>query len=681
MKKIKSWKVIVLAGWAAVAAASAAMSQSRGRIVDPADMDVSVRPGDDFYRYANGRWLDKIVIPDDQASLRTKDLVNQGAQREVDALLEKILAMDTAPPGSGEQKIRDFLRTGLDFQGVDTTGVRPLKEELDRIEAIRTKADLLDVLAILQALNMPALFSAVSRIDLMNSAAYVLTLEESRLCLSEKSRYSADDEKSAHLRAEYEKHVARMFQLLGMDEAAAASGAASALRLETRLAATLMTPAERRNRQARYNKMDQAGLAALAPAVDWDRYFRNLGVRPSAIVVANVAYLREAGRMISDVPLDDWRAFLRWMLINGLADYISEDFARRNFEFYGRTLNSLPSLKPRRERVFEVVGQGMGEILGRLYVREYFPPAAKERAERIFARMKAALGERIEKLTWMGAATKTAALEKLQAMRIKIGYPEAWQDDTGLNIQPDGFLLNIKRLLRYMYRSSLSNLSRPVDKNGWYNALLPQQAVAGYVPQANEIIFTAAILRPPFFHPQADDAENYGALGFAIGHEMIHGFDDQGRRIDKDGNLRNWWTPEDEAEFKKRSQLIMDQYAMFATPEGQRLNGPLNLGENIADFGALTIALAAYRESLAGKTPPPIEGLTHEQRFFLAFTRVLRGKIRPEALRRMVQEDRHPWEEFRVNGAPFNIPDFYRIFDIRPGDRLYRSEAQRPVIW
>jgi putative endopeptidase len=379
------------------------------------------------------------------------------------------------------------------------------------------------------------------------------------------------------------------------------------------------------------------------------------------------------------VAVADWKAYIRWNFIDELAPYLGGEFAEQNHRFYGAFLKGTEEMGDRRALILELVGGALGDIVGRLYVEEYFKPEAKAKMVELMSNIKKALAARIERLDWLGDATRKQALAKLEAMRIKVGYPDKWKDYTGLVVKRDSFARNLMRLSRYLAEARLGRYGEAPDPDEW--PCPPQSPRAGYFPQRNEIIFTAGILQPPLLDLRADDAVIYGSIGMGIAHEMIHGFDDQGRKFDKDGNLNDWWTEEDAAEYGRRVKLLVEQYNAFAPFDDLSVDGELTLGENIADFGGLTVALDAYKLSLNGKVPEPVDGFTHEQRFFLAFARFFRGKIRDDALRRKIREDKHPWLEYRVNGAPFNVPEFYLAFDIRPTDRLYRAPEQRPVIW
>ncbi|MEJ2629173.1 MAG: M13-type metalloendopeptidase [bacterium] len=391
-------------------------------------------------------------------------------------------------------------------------------------------------------------------------------------------------------------------------------------------------------------------------------------------------FFQEVNRLLADVPLEDWKTYLRWNLINRSAEYLSEDFVNQDFDFYSKFLSGNEKIQKRWKRVTQTINRRVGEPLGKLYVEKYFPAESKQRMMELVGNLKKAMSQRIENLEWMGRGTQKAALAKLEKMRFKIGYPDKWKDFSPLEIKRDSYVLNVRRANYFRFYRRLNKFGKPVDKEEW--GMTPQTVNAGYNPMNNEMTFPAGILQPPFFNPAADDAVNYGAIGAVIGHEMTHGFDDQGRRFDAKGNMREWWTKEDAKQFNQRTKLLIDQYNKFVAIDDVHINGELTLGENIADFGGLSVSLHAYKMSLEGKPEPPvIDGFNHLQRFFLGWAQVWRGKIRDKALKRKCQEDVHPWGKFRVNGALANVPEFYQAFDIDQNDPLYRSPEQRPVIW
>jgi putative endopeptidase len=475
--------------------------------------------------------------------------------------------------------------------------------------------------------------------------------------------------------------VGRILRLLGDGPEEAAAEARTVMAIETRLALASKTRVEMRNIPALYNKMPLAQLQELSPGFDWGRYLKNIG-RPDIgdFIVTAPAFFKEMGLMLGEVPLADWKTYLRWQVLSAYAPYLSSPFVDENFNFFSRIMEGTQENEERWKRMTSLTSNSLDQLVGQMYVEKYFPPACKQRMEELSSNIKKAFESRMRRVSWMSDKTRQQALEKLLAMRIEVGYPAKWEDYGKLEIGRDSLVENLRRSGRFAFQKNLDQLGKPVDPTKW--DMPPQIVNAGYNPVYNKMIFPAGILQPPFFFAAADDAVNYGAIGMAIGHEMSHGFDDQGRWFDKDGNMRDWWTPEDSEKFKQQTHLLVEQYGGFTTEDGVHVNGELSLGENIADYAGLTMSLAGYHLSLQGKeAPKAIDGFSPDQRFFLSFAQVWRGKIRPEALKKKIQEDVHPWGEFRVNGAPFNVPEFYKVFDIRPGDRLYRSSEQRPNIW
>lgn len=649
--------------------------------LDRKNMDLSVRPGDDFFQYANGAWIDKTEIPDDKTSYASFDIVRENRDKAVRHLLEATAKITTAKKGSIEQKVSDFYATGMNIKKIEAEGLTPLKKEFERIAKISTIADVQDVIAYFHTYGLNTLFGGTVFQDLKNSKIFKFYLMQAGLGLPDRDYYTKEDDRSKEIRQEYVEHVAKMLQLLGDDPDTAAANAQTIMNIETRLARSSKTRVERRNIPALYNKKSPKELKDLAPAFDWKRYFKNISeIDFGDVIVGMPKFFQEVSALMKEVPVKNWKTYLRWHLINDAAPYLSSDFVNQNYRFNEEFLSGKKKIEERWKRVVQTTNNTIGMLVGQLYVKQYFPPESKKRMLELVANLKKALEKRIKNLEWMGPVTKKHALAKLEKIRAKIGYPDKWEDYSKLEIERESYVLNVLRASRFEYYKDLSQFGKPVDPEKWH--MTPQTVNAGYNPLNNEVTFPAGILQPPFFFPHADDALNYGAIGVAIGHEMTHGFDDQGRRFDKDGNMTDWWTKEDAEEFNKRTQLLVEQYNNFVAVDDLHINGKLTLGENIADFGGLTVAYEAYQLSLQGKNKPePIDGFTCDQRFFLSYAQLWCGKIRDKALRRKTLEDVHPWGKFRVNGALFNMPEFYKAFDIKPGDKLYRTKEQRPVIW
>lgn len=649
--------------------------------LDKNNMDVSVRPGDDFYRYANGLWIKRFNLPDDRSSYDAFDQVREQNRDRLHALCQELAATPGRfQTGSPAQKIGDFYATAMDTETIEKLGYEPLQEELKRIAALSDVKSLLALLAEFHRNGLGALFGGGVMADLANSKATAYYLAQTGLGLSDRDYYTRDDADALRIRREYLIHIAKMMQLIGDSSQQAEQAAKTVMAIETRLAKASKTRVEMRDIPGLYNKMSITQLQSHCPQVDWTAYFQAIAGREiPEVVVMSPKFYKEMGLMLQEVPIADWRCYLRWHLTTFCADYLSSDFVNEDFRFFDQIMEGTKEIQERWKRMTNLTSDCLDEIMGQMYVEKYFPPAAKQRMAQMAANIKQALEARLKSVSWMGEETKKEALAKLAAMKVEVGYPDKWQDYSKLEVMRDGFLANIRRYGRFNFEKNMQEYDKPADHSKW--DMPPQVVNAAYNPIFNRMVFPAGILQAPFFFMDADDAMNYGAIGMAIGHEMSHGFDDQGRNFDREGNLRDWWTQQDAAEFKKKTQVLVDQYSAFTAVGDVKVNGELALGESIADFAGLTIAYDAYRLSLAGKEPEPIDGLSGGQRFFLAFAQLWRGKIRDEALKRMVSEDVHPWGEFRVNGAPFNVPAFYELFQIKEGDKLYRKPEQRAVIW
>ena len=650
--------------------------------LDKKNMDLTVRPGDDFFRYANGTWIRQLEMPADKSEYDAFDQVREQNRSRLRDLFASLAAVSaTAAKGTASQKVGDFYAMAMDEARIESLGATPLNSGFDRIAKAATAAEIQDLIADFHRENVPVLFGAGVEVDLMNSKAYAYYLAQSGLGMPDRDYYTRDDADASRLRGQYLAHVTSMLKLLGDAPDRAAASAATVLALETRLARASKTRVEMRDIPNLYNKMSLAQIRELSPGFDWVRYLRSIG-RPeiSDFIVTAPVFFKEMGLMLREVPLADWKTYLRWQALNAYAPYLSSAFVNENFNFFSRAMEGTQQIEERWKRMTSLTSGSLDQLVGQMYVEKYFPPACKQRMNELAANIKKAFEARLRRISWMSEKTRQQALEKLLAMRIEVGYPDQWEDYGKLEIGRDSLLDNLRRSGRFAFQKNLDQLGKPVDAGKWDMA--PQIVNAGYNPVYNKMIFPAGILQPPFFFADADDAVNYGAIGMAIGHEMSHGFDDQGRWFDKDGNMRDWWTPEDSEKFKQQTKLLVAQYGAFTTEDGAHVNGELSLGENIADYAGLTMSLAGYHLSLQGKeAPKAIDGFSGDQRFFLSFAQVWRGKIRPEALKKKIQEDVHPWGEFRVNGAPFNVPGFYQAFDIQPGDKLYRAPEQRPSIW
>jgi predicted metalloendopeptidase len=643
---------------------------------NPANLDPSVKPCQDFFQYAVGGWAKRTAIP--------AEYERYGVDQEIDTRTHQILreimesaAAAKAAPGSEAQKVGDFYASGMDEAGIEAAGIAPLKPLFTRIDGVKDAASLAVVLADLHRLGAFAGFSFSIEQDDKESSRYSMALAQGGLGLPDRDYYVKDDPKSKELLAAYRAHVAKMMAMAGFQ----AGDADRILALETRLAKASMTRVEQRDPNAVYHAMTPAQLKAAAPGFLVDLYLKALGVPvPDRFVVRQPAFLAELGRMMQDLPADQWRVYLRWTLLRDAAPALARAFEQEAFAFYGTKLQGTTAQHPRWKRVMFAADRGLGEALGKLYVQRAFPATSKAKVLEMVENLRTALGARIDGLEWMSAPTKARARQKLAAMRVKIGYPDAWRDYARLAVKRQPYVLNYLETHRFEFQRRLAKLGQPIDRNEW--SMTPQTNNAYYSPTMNEIVFPAGILQPPYFDATADDAVNYGNIGATIGHEMTHGFDDEGRQYDADGNLKSWWTPADEKAYNTRAELVVKQFDAFEPLPGLHLNGRLTLGENIADLGGLKIAWSAWKLSQKGKASVgKIEGFTPEQRFFLGYAETWRTLTREEALRLRTVTDPHSPAKFRVNGPLANLPEFYEAFGCKDGDLMKRPLGERPSIW
>lgn len=648
--------------------------------LDVASMDTTCQPCQDFYHYANGEWLKKNPIPPAYPSWGRFNELAERNREELRQILEEAAADRNAPPGSNEQKIGDFYASCMDERQIEAAGIRPLEPEFERIEKLRSLADLVDEIAHLQSEGVGVLFNFGSTQDEKNSSQVIGGAEQGGLGLPDRDYYTRTDDKSKELRAKYLQHVAKMFELLGDGAGRAQAEASTVMNIETKLAEASMTRIERRDPVKTYHKMSRDQLKALTPAFGWVRYFHDLGFpNIQTVDVAQPKFFEEMNQELTTVPLADWKVYLRWHLIHATAPALSSAFVNENFEFYGRTLEGTKELLPRWKRCVAATDRQLGFALGRAYVKKYFPPEAKARALEMVHNLMDALRDDIQHLSWMGPATKKQALAKLDAFQLKIGYPDKWRDYSAFHVDRGPYVLNTLRGDAYENNYELAKIGKPVDRTEWQ--MTPPTVNAYYDPQMNEIVFPAGILQPPFFDAQRDDAMNYGGMGAVIGHEMTHGFDDEGRQFDARGNLRDWWTPEDAKNFQRRAECVEKQFDAYVVEDHLHENGKLVLGESIADLGGLKIAYRALEKSLQGKPRPRLDGFTPEQRFFLAFAQVWASNDRPQYERLQVSIDEHPIDRFRAIAAPSNMPAFAQAFGCHAGDAMVRPASERCEIW
>jgi putative endopeptidase len=649
--------------------------------LDPANLDKGVSPTQNFYLFANGGWLAANPIPAEYARWGSFSELAERNLKDLRDVLDDAARSAAAPKGSIAQKVGDFYASAMDSAAGEQSGAQPLAPEFARIAAASSPSDIAGIIAHQHvALGNPLFFFFVNQ-DARNSTEVIAQIAQGGLGLPDRDYYTKEDDKSKEIRKEYLAHIQKMFQLLGDDPAAAGAEANTVMAMETRLANASMTRVQRRDPNATYHRMTAGELADLAPGFDWKSYLTGIGKsQPGPINVAQPEFFKEIGLMMRDVPLADWKTYLRWHTVRATAPWLSSAFVAEDFRFNQGVLTGAKENQPRWKRSLNVTNGSLGEGLGLLYVRKHFSPAAKARAREMVENLRAAFRERITSRDWMSEGTKVKALGKLDAFAVKIGYPDKWRDYSALEITRGPFLENLMRANTFEFNRNLDQIGKPVDRTEW--GITPPTVNAYYNPQLNEIVFPAGILQPPFFDSEADDAVNYGGMGAVIGHEMTHGFDDLGSQFDAEGNLKDWWTPTDKIAFLARSQRLEKQFDEYVGYDTMHVNGKLTLGENIADLGGLTIAFAAMKK--AGEQRPavgPIDGFTQEQRFFLAWAQIWRANYRPEELRRRLIVDVHALNEFRVNGPLVNMPEFHEAFGAKPGDQMVRPEKLRSKIW
>ena len=649
---------------------------------DVQNMDTTIKPGDDFFTYTNGAWVKNNPIPADKNSKSSFDELIEKNRHDIREIIMEAAATKDVQAGSITDKIGTFYNTGMDSAAIEQSGITPLKMFFDKIDAIRNIADVQSVGAFFQTYQLSPYFYLFSKQDSKNSTSVIAQCYQAGIGLPDRDYYFNADESTKKIRQKYLVHLTKMFVLLKDEPKVAEKNAETVMRMETQLAKASFTNVENQDPQKTYNKVTIDQLNKLAPDINWHSYFTLVGYPGlTEVNIYQPSFMKELSNMMKTVPVEDWKTFLRWQLINGTAAYLSKDFVDQNFDFYYRTLSGQEKMEPRWKLVLDVTSNSLGESIGQLYVKKYFPPVAKQKMTDLVMNLKKSLKQRIENLTWMGPETKQEALAKLQKMGVKVGYPDKWRDYSGLSISGKSYVTNILNSQAFEFRYTMDKVGKPVDPAEW--GMTPQTVNAYYNPNRNEIVFPAGILQPPFYNLDADDAVNYGSIGLVIGHEMTHGFDNMGRQFDKDGNLRDWWTKEDSKSFEDHAAVLIDQYNHYEVLDSTFVNGKLTLGENIADLGGATVAFNAYKLSLEGKeVPKPIDGFTDLQRFFLSYGQIWRTNMRDEELRRRVKTDEHAPSKARINCVVYNMPDFYTAFpNVKPGDKLYRQAEQRPVIW
>jgi len=654
---------------------SAAEKSSAG--IEYSNMDKTVHPGDDFFAYVNGTWLNNTEIPADKSSYGIGRMVHDESVENVKKIIEDSSKGDYAE-GSDEQKVGALFNSYLNMEHRAKLGMSPLESEFAKIDAISNKSELAGYFAYANKLGYGTPFNLVQFPDLKNPTNYAMYTWQGGLGLPDKEYYLKDDEKSELLKGKYQEHVAAMLALAGIE--GAKISAQTIVAMESEIAKQHMDKEKTRDIVGLYNKVEVGKLAELMPNFDWDVYLKEAGLSDVAyLVIAMVDYTKALDGIIKNTSQDDWKIYLKWHLINANTNRLTEALDQQNFAFYGTEMRGTKEQQESWRRAVGVVNGTLGEVIGKVYVKRHFPSQSKTKMLELVNNLIKAYEVSIKDLDWMSAETKVEALDKLSKFNPKIGYPDVWKDYSKLDIKSDDLFGNLRRAALVAYQQNIDRQNKPVDKNEW--GMTPQTVNAYYNPPLNEIVFPAAILQPPYFNLESDDAVNYGAIGAVIGHEIGHGFDDSGSTFDGDGVLRNWWTEQDKKEFEKRTAQLIAQYDSFQLFEDLNVNGTFTLGENIGDLGGLSIALKAYKMSLDGKEAPVIDGYTGIQRVFLGYAQAWMFKGREESVRQRTATDPHSPPKFRVNGVVRNVPEFYEAFDIKPEHALYLPEEERVKIW
>jgi putative endopeptidase len=649
----------------------------RGSGIDHSSFDKAVRPQDDLFRHVNGGWIARAEIPADRGLFGSFVQLLDRSEANIRAIIEDATKAEN-PPGSEARKLGDLYASLMDEARAEQLGLKPIKADVDKVEAIKERAGLVRVLGELQREGVGGLFGLAISTDAKRSDRYIVYLNQGGISLPDESYYR--EAKFKPIRDKYVAHVEKMFGLAGWPEPKAS--AARVMAVETALAKHHWDRVKSRDRTLTYNLKDRKALCDLTPGFDWAGWLEAFGARGvDEVVVRQPDYFTAMAGALDAVSVEDWKTWLRWHILREAAPYLSRPFVDENFAFRGRTLTGAPQDRSRWKKGVALVGQAMGEAVGKIYVARHFPPEAKARMVGLVENLIEAYREDIAGLDWMGPETRKRALDKLAKFRPQIGYPDKWRDYSKLEIRRDDLVGNVRRAQAFEIDRNLAKLGKPVDRDEW--RMTPQTVNAYYNSGMNEIVFPAAILQPPFFDLHADDAVNYGAIGAVIGHEIGHGFDDQGSKSDGDGNMVNWWTDEDRKQFEARTKKLIEQYSAFEPAQlpGQKVNGALTVGENIGDLGGLSIAYKAYQRSLKGSEAPVIDGLTGDRRFFIGWAQAWRSKFRDAELARRLATDPHSPAEFRCNGVLRNLPEFYAAFDVKEGDRLWLPSDRRVRIW
>jgi putative endopeptidase len=661
-------------------AATAAAQQPSKSGVDLDSLDRSCKPCEDFWRFANGGWVDKNPIPARYSNWGTFTVLQEANRERLRVILEQASANRSKPASADQKRIGDFYASCMDTAAIDAAGKKPIEPVLARINALKSPAEVQALIIELQRDNPIGPFGVMGSPDLKNSKEVIANIGGGGLSLPDRDYYFREDARTKTIREELLKHIAATFTLLGDSAEQAEAAAKTVFDFETIFAKATMTNVQRRDPYARYHKMDLDGLSALAPAVDWKALFRQSGIAPSTPVnVSEPEFIKTVQAQLTSAPIDTWKTWIRWRVASSASPFLSQPFRDESFRFRTTVLSGATEQMPRWQQCATTVDGMLGDSLGRLFVEKHFPPEAKKRMNALVENLRATLRDELSNANWLTEETRKNAVAKLNAFVAKIGYPDRWRDYSAMKIDGSNFFQNVRSAALFAREYQLAKIGKPVDRNDW--GMTPPTVNAYYSPLMNEIAFPAGILQAPFFDLEADDAANYGAIGVVIGHEMGHGFDDQGSKFDSEGNLKNWWTPEDRKKFDERAACVIDQFNTLDVGEGLRHNGKLVVGEAFGDIGGLSLAYKAYQRSLGGKPGPVLDGFTADQRFFLAFARVWARSHRPEDLRLRLNTDPHPIAKFRTIGTLQNSPEFHKAFNCKLGDPMVRPPEKQCRLW
>ena len=674
-------KLMISLGIAAMALTGCAQDKEAGKpAIDLANFDNTTSPSEDFYQYACGGWMEANPLTPEYARYGIFDQLEKENQEKLKVLIEELGSKPQAE-GSVGAKIQIMYSMGLDSLKRNADGAAPVAGQLEAIKAVSDMKEFSAMVGKMHVESSSPFFGFYIGADEKNSTMNLLQFYQGGISMSDRDYYLLDDESTVKIRNAYREYVNRLFTLAGYSEQEAAEATEAVISLETEIAKVSVDRATLRDVHKNYNKMTVKEFTSRFDFIDWEIFFKETGIcKSQELNAGQIPFFEGLTKVLKKTSLDDQKDYLAFKLLNAASNYLSDDFVNANFDFYGRALQGKEELQPRWKSALAVVNRSLAEAFGQMYVEKYFPASSKEKMLEMVANLQTALGERIADLEWMSDETKAKAQEKLGTFIVKVGYPDKWKDYSSLEIKNDSYWANICRANVFAHKDMMEDEGQPVDRTKW--AMSPQTVNAYYNPTTNEICFPAAILQPPFFNAEADDAVNYGGIGVVIGHEMTHGFDDQGRNYDKDGNLSAWWTEEDAEKFNERAKVLVEQYDRIIVLDSLHADGSYTLGENIADQGGLLVSHQAYMNTLKGKeTPADIDGFTHNQRFYIGYANLWAQNLRPQEIMRRTKTDVHSLGKWRVNAALKNIDDFYTAFDIKEGDAMYLSPEERINIW